>query len=85
MVLFSGIDESKKKMRITFNGTLTGVSTEDANQKFLRLTGYLRVHKMSPVVSSESTWSTYVVSYGYGIATPSGYQLTKGNISSSLH
>ncbi|GJU85105.1 hypothetical protein Tco_1292651 [Tanacetum coccineum] len=62
-----------------------GVSTEDANQKFLSLT-FLPWSQVSPqnvaFVSSESTSSTNDVSTAYGVSTSSGYNSQREKISS---
>ncbi|GKC44284.1 ribonuclease H-like domain-containing protein, partial [Tanacetum coccineum] len=67
-----------------------GVSTEDANQKFLRVfesdvkgaTGSSSSTQNVAFVSSESTSSTNDVSTAYGVSTPSGYNSQRENSSS---
>ncbi|GJT85566.1 ribonuclease H-like domain-containing protein [Tanacetum coccineum] len=67
-----------------------GVSTEDANQKFLRVfesdvkgsTGSSSSAQNVAFVSSESTSSTNDVSTAYGVSTSSGYNSQRENSSS---
>ncbi|GJT34184.1 ribonuclease H-like domain-containing protein [Tanacetum coccineum] len=67
-----------------------GVSTEDANQKFLRVfesdvkgsTGSSSSAQNVAFVSSESTSSTNDVSIAYGVSTSSGYNSQRENSSS---
>ncbi|GKB78333.1 putative ribonuclease H-like domain-containing protein [Tanacetum coccineum] len=59
-----------------------GVSTEDANQKFLSSTGSSSSTQNVAFVSSESTSSTNDVSTAYGATTSSGYNSQRENSSS---
>ncbi|GKF64081.1 hypothetical protein Tco_0187529 [Tanacetum coccineum] len=62
-----------------------GVSTEDANQKFLRSlpSSWSQVSPQNVAfVSSESTSSTNDVSTAYGVSTSSGYNSQRENSSS---
>ncbi|GJZ28352.1 ribonuclease H-like domain-containing protein [Tanacetum coccineum] len=101
---FGGNDESKKmhKYILKFQSLLSqleihgaGVSTEDANQKFLRSlpSSWSQTHVKSSsrlssstqnvaFVSSESTSSTNDVSTTYGATTSSGYNSQRENSSS---
>ncbi|GKB49819.1 hypothetical protein Tco_0900572 [Tanacetum coccineum] len=90
---FGGNDESKKMQKYILNQLEihgAGVSTEDANQKFLRVfecdikcsTGSSSSVQNGAFVSSESTSSTNDVSTAYGVPTSSGYNSQRENTSS---
>ncbi|GJR35604.1 ribonuclease H-like domain-containing protein [Tanacetum coccineum] len=76
--------EVSEVFRVNLEFTWCGVSTEDANQKFLRVFEYcvkgfycnnLLAHRMSRVVSSECTSSTNEVTTAYGIRD--GFELAR--------
>ncbi|GJV85526.1 putative ribonuclease H-like domain-containing protein, partial [Tanacetum coccineum] len=84
---------TKKMQKYILKGTLSKafcVSTEDANQKFLRVfesdikgsTGSSTSAQNVAFVSSKSTSSTNDVSTAYGVSTSSGYNSQRENSSS---
>ncbi|GKB10395.1 ribonuclease H-like domain-containing protein [Tanacetum coccineum] len=87
--LYKGYDRFQSLLsQLEIHGA--GVSTEDANQKFLRVfksdvkgsTGSSSSTQNIAFVSSESTSSTNDVSTAYGVSTPSGYNSQRENSSS---
>ncbi|GKC58712.1 ribonuclease H-like domain-containing protein [Tanacetum coccineum] len=79
---FSGNDESKKILLSQLKINDAGVSTEDANHKFLSSTGSSSSAQNVAFVSSECTSSTNDVSTAYGVYTSSGYNSQRENSSS---
>nr|GEX74782.1 xylulose kinase-1 [Tanacetum cinerariifolium] len=80
---FGGNDESKKMQKYLLNQQFECFSTEDANQKFLRL--YLLPGPNTQnvaFVSSKNTSSTNEVNTAYGVSTSSGHNSQKEGSSS---